>query len=90
MEIVVRLRFEVAHRLHHAVGDATGAAELNAVLNRFGVELKPQHPGASDPALQSYFTISGVSSDQAEHIVSALRELEAVEAAYVQPPVSPA
>lgn len=90
MEIVVRLRADAARDLLSGLRDAAGARELKAVLTKFGVELRSQNPGASDPEIQSYFTISGVSSAQAERIASALRELEVVETAYVQPPVSPA
>jgi hypothetical protein len=90
MEIVVRLRADAARALLSGLQDAAGARELTAVLTKFGVELRAQHPGASDPGIQSYFTISGVSSAQAERIASALRELEVVETAYLQPPVSPA
>ena len=90
MEIVVRLRADAARDLLSGLQDAAGGRELKAVLTEFGVELKAQHPGASDPEIQSYFTISGASSAQAERIASALRELEVVETAYLQPPVSPA
>jgi hypothetical protein len=92
MEIVVRLRSDTARAFQGSGGarGIAGAAEVEAVLNRFGVQLKPQHPGISDPELASYFTISAVSSAQAEQIAAALRELDAVEAAYVQPPSSPA
>jgi hypothetical protein len=92
VDIVVRLRPDIAS-LFHGDGDqaAVEVMEVTAVLRRFGVDLKPQHPGASDPELQSYFTISGVASAaEAERIAAALRKLEAVEAAYVQPLASPA
>jgi hypothetical protein len=90
MEIVVRLRADAARDLLSGLRDAASARKLTAVLAKLGVELRSQHPGASDPEIQSYFTISGVSSAQAEHIASALRELDVVETAYLQPPVSPA
>ena len=92
VDIVVRLRPDIAS-LFHGDGDqaAVEVMEVTAVLRRFGVDLKPQHPGASDAELQSYFTISGVASAaEAERIAAALRKLEAVEAAYVQPLASPA
>jgi hypothetical protein len=92
VDIVVRLRPDIAP-LFHMGGDqaAVEVMEVMAVLRQFGVDLRPQHPGASDPELQSYFTISGVSSTpEAERIAAALRKLDAVEAAYVQPLASPA
>jgi hypothetical protein len=92
MEIVVRLRPETARVFQGSTGarDVAGAAKVEALLRRFGVDLKPQHPGVADSELASYFTISAVSSAQAEQIAAALRELDVVEAAYIQPPPSPA
>jgi len=88
-DVVVRLRAEPARVFHGLVQDAPGARELKAALSQFAAELKPQHPGTSDPELQSYFTISGLSAAQASRITAALRELETVLAAYVQPRVTP-
>jgi hypothetical protein len=91
VDIVVRLRPDIAPLFHIGGDQAVEAMEVTAVLKQFGVDLRPQHPGASDPELQSYFTISGVSSTaEAERIAAALRKLDAVEAAYVQPLASPA
>jgi len=92
MEIVVRLRPETARVFQGSTGagDVAGAAKVRAVLSRFGVDLKPQHPGVSNSELASYFTISAVSLAEAERIAAALRELDVVEAAYIQPPPSPA
>ena len=92
MEIVVRLRADAARAFlgWRGAGEVAGTAEVAAVLNRFGVKLMPQHPGIVDPDLASYFTITAASFAQAEAIAAALRELDVVEAAYVQPPPSPA
>jgi hypothetical protein len=90
MEIVVRLRDEAARALRGSAPDAAAATELEALLAGFGVRLTPQHPGVSDSELQSYFTISGIPLNEAERLASALRRLEVVEAAYIQPPVTPA
>jgi hypothetical protein len=92
MEIIVRLHPDVARTLlgRRGAGTVPGAAEVTAVLGRFGVELTPQHPGLSDPNLAAYFTVSAPSFAQAEAIAAALRELDAVEAAYIQPPPHPA
>lgn len=90
MEIVVRLRPGTAQALRGGAIDAPELAGLHDVLREFGVTLKPQHPDVTDPALQSYFTISGVSSAQSDRITAALLQLGAVEAAYAQPAPHPA
>lgn len=87
-EIVIRLRADIA-RAFRTGTRATGIDELNAALSRFGVDLKPQHPRTTEAELQSYFTISNVPSERAEEITAALRMLDVVEGAYVQPPASP-
>jgi hypothetical protein len=91
MEIVVRLRSDVARAFQNksAARNSAGAAEIESVLARYGAEMRPQHPGVSDPELGAYFTIHGISSTQADELMTALRHLEAVEAAYAKPPASP-
>jgi hypothetical protein len=88
-DVVVRLRADAAEALRRGAQDA-GVTELKRLLTGFGSELRQQHPGVSDPQLQSYFNISVDSPDQADRIAAALRALDAVDAAYVQPPPTPA
>jgi hypothetical protein len=88
-DIVVRLLADAAGALRGGVQDAN-VTELETVLTRFGAELRQQHPGIADPQLQSYFTISVESAEQADRIAAALRNLDAVDAAYIQPRPSPA
>jgi hypothetical protein len=88
-EIVVRLRPETARAIQSGAQDDGRTRELKAVLSQFHVELKPQHPGTPDSQLQAYFTISGVPIAQAERIAAALRDVDTVEAAYVQPSATP-
>ncbi|EWY35744.1 hypothetical protein N825_36050 [Skermanella stibiiresistens SB22] len=91
MEIVVLLRTSVARAFQGKPADRELAdpAEIQAVLDRFGAEMRPQHPGVTDPKLGSYFTIHGVSSSQVDEFLSALRHLNAVEAAYTKPFAAP-
>jgi hypothetical protein len=90
MEVVMRLRKEIAAALRGGDMSAPGLSELNTLLARFRYQPIPQHPGTSDPDLQRYFTIPGVSPADADRLVAELLELEPVEAAYPQPPGSPA
>ncbi len=88
-EVVVRLRPETARVFHGKAPDAPGARQLKATLSQLGAELQPQHPGTSDSELQSYFTISGVSTTQADSVTAQLARLEGVQSAYVQPSPAP-
>lgn len=87
--VIVRLRGDVA-RAWASGGQDERAAAVRTALTRMRAELRPQHPGVADPELQSWFTVSVANEEQAESIVSLLREMEAVEAAYVEPRAEPA
>jgi hypothetical protein len=88
-DIIVRLRPEAA-RAFSGGTRTEGVAELETVLTRFGAELRQQHPDVSDPQLQYWYTASVESPDLADRIAAALGELDAVDAAYVQPRPHPA
>ena len=88
-DVVVRLRAEVARALSADTRDA-GVIALRTLLTRLGAELRQQHPGVSDPQLRNWYTASVESQAKADQLAAGLRELEVVEAAYVQPPPRPA
>lgn len=91
VDLIVRLRDDWAAAVQGgAGGDSTAAVELDAALGSFGVALRPLHPGISDPELATYFIISGLPLAQAERLMNRLHSLGGVEAAYIQPPASPA
>ena len=58
---------------------------LDDALARLGVSLRPMHPGVEDADLARYFTLSGVSGKEGEKVLVALRDLDAVTAAYGKP-----
>jgi hypothetical protein len=92
MQIVVRVKPDTARVLRGEAGarDAGGAARVRSAVARFGASLVPQHPRLSDPELGSYFEGTDLPADDAERLRLALLEIDAVEAAYVQPPPAPA
>ncbi len=88
-DVVVRLRSDVA-RAWRGGTEVPSATQLQEVLSRFQTVLQPQHPGSADPQLESFFTAAAETPDQAGRLAAALIELDAVDAAYVQPPPTPA
>jgi hypothetical protein len=66
--------------------DAPGQddAALTAEATRLGVELQPLHPGVSDPALAGWYAVR-VRPEQRAEVLSALRALPSVVAAYEKP-----
>jgi hypothetical protein len=90
MDIVVRLRPEAASALGVGTPESAGLSGLASVLAGCGAEIKPQFPGIEDPSLADYYTVSGVPDPDAEHVTSALLDLDEVEAAYTEPTPHPA
>ncbi len=91
MNVIVKLRRQQATVLQGAVThEGANPADVESVARRFGAELRQQHPGISEPELASYYVVSSASPAQAEEMAAALQRLDSVDAAYVEPPVSPA
>ena len=56
------------------------------MIEAFGLTLEPMHRDTDDPTLQSYFVVEVPDHATAQRVMARLRQLEAVEAAYVKPP----
>jgi hypothetical protein len=89
MDIVVRLQPAVARALHDRLERQElppAAQELLTILDRYGAEIRAQHPGSTDPELTAFFTVLGATGDKVMRLRQALADLEAVDAAYTKPP----
>lgn len=89
MEIVVQLSQGAAAELARETEASAGAEQSVPGLEDLGLSLEPMHPGESDPALASYFTVEVPDADAADRALGALRRSDAVEAAYVKPSSEP-
>lgn len=92
MDAVVQLEREIAGLYHggagqHALPDAlrTMKRDLDDELARLGLSLRPMHPGVEDSELARYFALVGGSGRHDENTLIALRDLDAVTAAYMKP-----
>jgi hypothetical protein len=90
MEIVVRLRSDTAEAFRAHASEDPALKRIEAVLGDARAMMTPQFPEVVDPEQQRYFTVSGLPDAEGERIAAALLELDEVEAAYAQPPPSPA
>ena len=96
-EKIIQLRTEVA-RLAGGVGGCGETTEINKRLKQelddklaqLGASLRPMHPEVEDAELASYFTLTGAEGLEDEEVLAALRDLDAVSAAYMKPPAEPA
>jgi hypothetical protein len=88
MEIIVQLETKVAQALHEDLPHQSlpsAALSLINTLEHYDAEIRPQHPRSSDPELLTFFSVTGVTGEDAEALRQALSELEAVKAAYTKP-----
>jgi hypothetical protein len=88
MDIIVQLEMKVAQALHEDLPHQSlpsAALSLINTLEQYGAEIRPQHPRSSDPELLTFFTVTGVTGEDAKALRQALSELEAVKAAYIKP-----
>jgi hypothetical protein len=85
--VVVQLNHEAATELVRR--KATGPERALPGMENLGISLDPMHPGESDPALASYFTVEVPDAAAADRAIAVLRAHDAVEAAYVKPSEEP-
>src|SRR2546423_1781889 len=60
-------------------------AHLDKVAPAFGGPHEPANPGASDPQLKAYFTLTVANPTTAQGAAEAFRQIQGVEAAYTKP-----
>ena len=89
MEIVVQLNRAAAAKLVRKAETSPGSEQPLPGLEDLGLSLEPMHPGESDPALASYFTVEVPDADTADRALGALRRSDVVEAAYMKPSAEP-
>jgi hypothetical protein len=90
--IVVRLKPDAARAVQSgrlAGASGTDLEPLARVLDELGIRLVPQHPGVSDPVLETWFTVSGEPPAERARIAGILDALPAVDGAFVKAPASP-
>lgn len=64
-------------------------ADLQEAVSRVGINLRPMHPGVTDPNLASYYYVETPDQPAAERVIAQLRQCNSVEAAYLKPPEGP-
>jgi hypothetical protein len=92
MRIVIQLEPDAAREVHALQrttrGTAPGrlrAAPVFALLEKFGLQLDPVHPGTRDPSLAVYFTIEIADQRTADRLLQDLQQMKVVDAAYLKP-----
>lgn len=93
MQATAQLAYETALDLHGFKkqpwdqGEHSDATrELLQTVADLGLEIKPQFPGQTHPLLVSFFLVDIPDMEKAEEVLTQLRKLDSVEAAYLTPP----
>ncbi len=89
MFVTLRVVPEVARALHGRCAPTPESASVVEAVAEFGVRLVPIHPGIDDPELMRYFAVEVPAQALAERVVTRLRQIAVVDAAYVKPPDQP-
>lgn len=84
MEIVLKLRPDVALALPGPAPSSPAAEELVRVVEGLGGTLSPMHPGEVDPLLAPYYLVE-VDEGSVERALETLLASDAVDGAYVKP-----
>lgn len=85
MKLVVQVTPEAAKEIREQHYDNKATKELIGAAQDMGVMLEPMHPDVNDE-LALYFSISAEDAETAQRIAERLRNLKAVDAAYLKPP----
>ena len=86
VRITVQVSPEVARALHHRAPATAVSQGIARVLESLSVPLEPLHPDTDDEILSSYFAADVPDATAAQAVISQLRPLPGVQAAYVKPP----
>lgn len=89
MQVTVHLAPQVARELKLGGAESGAAREIINVVKEMGVELRPMHPGSTDPRMAATFVVETSDDEAAKRIAARLRDLAGTEAAYVKPPPAP-
>jgi hypothetical protein len=87
MKLVVQVTPEAAKEIREQHYDNKATKELIGATQDMGVMLEPMHPDVNDE-LALYFSVSAEDAETAQRIAERLRNLKAVDAAYLKPPES--
>ena len=85
MKLTLQLKPEAALELHKNQHDTELTQALLKLATELGLQLEPMHPGVEDEELASYFQVPVENADAAKRVADQLRDLEAVDAAYLKP-----
>lgn len=90
MRVSVNLRDDVARGVVEPTQAGEAARGVLEAVGQVGARLAPTHAGHTDPTLRGWFGIEVADERTALDLCDALLAIDGVDAAYIEPPVSPA
>lgn len=83
MLVTIKIRLPEALALQIGQPATTTLQQLLTIIDELGGDLRPIHPGATDPLLAPYFTMEVPDPSVAPQLIRRLQECPAIEAAYL-------
>jgi hypothetical protein len=85
MQVQVTVHFapQIARELVIRSAASVATQQVMTVVKELGVNLRPMHPGSTDPGMASTFLAEAKDEDIAEQLVSRLQALQ--QFAYIKP-----
>ena len=80
---------EVASELRHSAPGCEAAQEIVNIAGEYGLKVEQLHPGVEDPLMARSFFIDVQDTVIAQEVITRLKSVEGVEAAYLTPAGEP-
>jgi hypothetical protein len=87
MQVTIQMRLEEALDVQTGQPATPALQKVLKIVKELGDDLKPIHPGATHHLLAPYFTVEVPDRGIANELISSLLSCQAIEAAYLEPPV---
>jgi hypothetical protein len=86
MIVTIETKPAIARDLNKGRPTLAEAQHLRSIVSALGLQLRPLHPGTTDPELASRFYVTTPDQQAAEEARRRIEESGVVEAVYVKPP----
>jgi hypothetical protein len=85
VEVIVKVSPEVGRSLQGHQSPTAGSEEILRTARELGVDLRPIHPGATDPYLAPFFYTEVADRATADRVIARFKQCQGAEAAYWKP-----
>ena len=81
----MRITVQLQPTAVRALRKSPAHSQLSQLAAELGITFEPLHPGATDPQLQTFFSVEVDDDEKAQQVIERLLANPAVAAAYTKP-----